>query len=108
VVRDDDDVKALVTARSQSDRDTSAEYIEVAGRKLFRLKEGVESFFTPDTDDPGALARVQSTIPVMLEASYHVPKGKNVLYLDGHVAFVRYGTFPCTRTVEEALCLPLE
>jgi prepilin-type processing-associated H-X9-DG protein len=29
----------------------------------------------------------------------HVPGGSNVLYMDGHVEFVRYpGTYPVTRT----------
>jgi prepilin-type processing-associated H-X9-DG protein len=38
-----------------------------------------------------------ATIPVLIDFAVHVPNGGNVLYLDGHVEFVRYGTkFPMT------------
>lgn len=63
-----------------------------------RLREGVERFFVTDINDPTRSAAAQSSIPTMWDmlapgASMfnHVPGGCNVLYLDGHVAFVRYG-----------------
>ncbi len=83
-----------------------------------RLKEGIERFFITDINNPAAGAQAQSTLPVMFDAwstgfnllnntpagisGYnHVPGGGNVLYMDGHVAFVRQGTeypFPPVRT----------
>jgi prepilin-type N-terminal cleavage/methylation domain-containing protein/prepilin-type processing-associated H-X9-DG protein len=64
---------------------------------VFRLREGIERFMITDINNPGASARAQSDIFVMwditstIAAQYnHVPGGSNVLYLDGHVQFIRY------------------
>lgn len=76
------------------------------------VKEGIERFFVTDINNPAASSMAQSTIPVMWDAwasgqnfsvtgardagaaavsSFnHVPGGSNVLYMDGHVRFVRY------------------
>ena len=41
-------------------------------------------------DDPASM-------PVLIEYSVHVPNGGSVLYLDGHVEFLKHGTkFPMT------------
>jgi prepilin-type N-terminal cleavage/methylation domain-containing protein/prepilin-type processing-associated H-X9-DG protein len=80
-----------------------------------RLKEGVDRFLITDINNPGAGAKGQSTIAVMWDAwatvvneegdqrwtqrgdtaptlrFNHVPGGANVLYMDGHVEFVRLG-----------------
>jgi len=76
-----------------------------------RLKEGIERFLITDINNPAASAQAQSTIPVMWDAwspqiTYyaeavggdagvarynHVPGGSNVLYLDGHTEFLKYG-----------------
>ena len=74
----------------------------LTGRTIFRLREGIERFFITDINDPGASARAQSQVVVMfdlvsniVEDFNHVPGGSNVLYLDGHVEFLRYpGRFP--------------
>ncbi len=76
---------------------------------LPRLREGIERFFITDINNPAAGARSQSTLPVMWDAwgnNYvvpgltigdsvalfnHVPGGSNVLYMDGHVEFVKSG-----------------
>ncbi len=76
-----------------------------------RLKDGIERFFITDINNPGAGARAQSEIPIMWDAwatdynilaqmgqantgavTYfnHLPGGSNVLWMDGHVEFVRY------------------
>ncbi|MBX7256684.1 MAG: DUF1559 domain-containing protein [Candidatus Hydrogenedentes bacterium] len=73
-----------------------------------RLREGIERFFISDINNPAASAQAQSTIPIMLDswadqgpfvsingdnavARYnHVPGGSNVLYMDGHVEFLKY------------------
>ena len=79
------------------------------GSTLYRLREGIERFMITDINNPAASARAQSEIAVMWDvvnvriqndsgASFnHVPGGGNVLYLDGHVTFIRYereGEFP--------------
>jgi prepilin-type N-terminal cleavage/methylation domain-containing protein/prepilin-type processing-associated H-X9-DG protein len=69
------------------------------GTTLFRLREGIERFLITDINAPGASARAQSEIEIMWDHAAqvgstksfnHIPGGSNVLYLDGHVAFVRY------------------
>ncbi|HOZ45042.1 MAG TPA: DUF1559 domain-containing protein [Candidatus Hydrogenedentes bacterium] len=87
------------------------------GETVYRLREGIERFFTADIADPGATTMAQTELPVMwdffasaethtqggegggIEKFNHVPGGCNVLYMDGHVEFVRYGTetFPVTQ-----------
>ena len=74
------------------------------GTRLYRLREGVERFFIErlglDINDPGASARIQSMIPLLIERiGNHVPDGGNVLFLDGHVEFIRYpGKWPMTES----------
>ena len=76
------------------------------GSSIYRLKEGVERFLITDINNPGGGAMAQSMIPIMwdifsmrqgteamarsLALSSHVPGGSNVLYLDGHVEFIKY------------------
>jgi prepilin-type N-terminal cleavage/methylation domain-containing protein/prepilin-type processing-associated H-X9-DG protein len=75
-----------------------------------RLREGVERFAITDINNPAASAQAQSTLSVMFDTfgrpsdnavmvgglNYnHLPGGCNVLYMDGHVEFMRYNTeFP--------------
>jgi prepilin-type N-terminal cleavage/methylation domain-containing protein/prepilin-type processing-associated H-X9-DG protein len=65
--------------------------------QVFRLREGIERFLITDVNNPGASARAQSAIFVAwdltstIAADYnHVPGGSNVMYLDGHVDFLRF------------------
>jgi prepilin-type N-terminal cleavage/methylation domain-containing protein/prepilin-type processing-associated H-X9-DG protein len=68
------------------------------GSTVYRLKEGVERFMITDINNPAASSRAQSELAVMWdeisadEASHfnHVPGGCNVLFMDGHVEFLRY------------------
>jgi prepilin-type N-terminal cleavage/methylation domain-containing protein/prepilin-type processing-associated H-X9-DG protein len=71
-----------------------------------RLREGIERFFITDINNPAASSKAQSEIFVMYddisaaEIKYfnHVPGGGNVLYMDGHVGFVKYpGESPVSR-----------
>lgn len=64
---------------------------------LMRLREGIERFFITDINDPSASSVAQSEMAIMwdnLSADVvhfnHVPGGANVLYMDGHVEFVRW------------------
>lgn len=85
-------------------------------RSYRQLKEGIERFFVTDINNPAGSARAQSSIPCMMDAwaqdtgwwmafagiedkgiakFNHVPGGSNVLYMDGHCEFIKYGAkFP--------------
>ncbi len=74
-----------------------------ASNTLFRLRAGIERFLITNINAPAASARGASTVPIMWDHVStkvidfaHVPGGANVLYLDGHVEFLRYpaDTFP--------------
>jgi prepilin-type N-terminal cleavage/methylation domain-containing protein/prepilin-type processing-associated H-X9-DG protein len=79
----------------------------------YQLREGIERFFITDINNPAASATAQSEIPVMwdcwadtstnygvapsegntaigIQIFNHVPGGCNVLYMDGHVEFVKH------------------
>ena len=72
-----------------------------------RLREGIERFFITDINNPGAGAQAQTNIVVMMDSisQYggdqpgvgtdtarfnHSPGGSNILFMDGHVRFIRY------------------
>ena len=70
-----------------------------------RLREGIERFAITDINNPASAAMVQSQLVVMFDTfgSFadsgmtaggvvfnHIPGGSNVLYMDGHVEFIRY------------------
>lgn len=70
------------------------------------LREGIERFFITDINNPAASAQAQSTLFVMWDhyssgitnmqstgggqmRFNHIPGGSNVLYMDGHVEYVK-------------------
>jgi len=67
---------------------------------IYRLREGIERFMITDINNPGASSKAQSSIWIMLDTFSaggvaadlfnHIPGGCNVLYMDGHVEFIRY------------------
>ena len=76
---------------------------------VYRLREGIERFMITDINNPAGSAKAQSELPVMWDAYgrndnwdagaqgrgatvvfNHIPGGINVLYMDGHVEFLRY------------------
>ncbi|HEX73024.1 MAG TPA: hypothetical protein ENN65_06885, partial [Candidatus Hydrogenedentes bacterium] len=66
---------------------------------IYRLREGVERFMITDINNPGASAMAQSSLWVMADTMgaagamkyfNHLPGGCNVLFMDGHVEFIRY------------------
>ncbi|OQB33194.1 MAG: Fimbrial protein precursor [Candidatus Hydrogenedentes bacterium ADurb.Bin170] len=80
--------------------------------KVLRLREGIERFLITDINNASGSNSGQSAIPVMWDTYgnptdsnataggvvfNHIPGGCNVLYMDGHAAFVRYPVqFPIT------------
>ena len=79
------------------------------GNMVYRLREGIERFLVTDINNPAGSAVAQSSVWVCADAcagayvAYadqagknavslfnHVPGGGNVLYLDGHVEFIKY------------------
>ncbi|MCA1900720.1 MAG: DUF1559 domain-containing protein [Candidatus Hydrogenedens sp.] len=68
---------------------------------VYRLREGIERFLITDINNPATAAQAQSSVFIMLDQLgsggttvffNHIPGGCNVLYLDGHVEFIRYPT----------------
>lgn len=87
-----------------------------------RLREGIERFAITDINNPAASAKAQSEIVVMFDTFgnptdavntaggvvfNHMPGGCNVLYMDGHVEFIRYPTkFPIIEDKENNRGIP--
>ncbi len=85
------------------------------GSTVYRLKEGIERFMITDINNPAGSAASQSTIPVYCDSIAsaekggggklqfiprynHIPGGANVLYMDGHVEFLKYeAKYPINR-----------
>ena len=66
---------------------------------VYRLRYGIERFLMTDIDNPASGAVASSKILVMwdnvarnVDEFNHVPGGGNILYLDGHVEFKKYGS----------------
>jgi len=94
------------------------------GTTLYRLREGIERFMITDINNPAASAVAQSSVAVMFDAIAaagtatagaptggvakfnHVPGGCNVLFMDGHVEFIKYpGKFPVDSRVAAFIAL---
>ncbi|MBI2434200.1 MAG: DUF1559 domain-containing protein [Candidatus Hydrogenedentes bacterium] len=81
--------------------------LETGGVKLgLRLREGIERFLITDINNPAASSEAQSEIWIMFDdvnagnvsLMNHIPGGGNVLYMDGHVGFIKYpGETPFSR-----------
>ncbi len=97
---------------------------------FLHLREGVERFLITDINNPAGSAKAQTEVVVMYDMAMsnsgtlydetcpgpphtasvradlfnHLPGGSNILYMDGHVTFVRYpaefsaSTWPMTKT----------
>ena len=67
---------------------------------IYRLREGIERFLITDINNAAGSAKAQSELPVLwdrieaagsnLQYFNHIPGGSNVLFMDGHVQFLRY------------------
>lgn len=75
------------------------------------LKEGIERFLIEDINNPSRTSKSSSQIPIMFDrvdlnvvGFNHVPGGGNLLFLDGHVEFVKYPSlemYPVSRAWAE-------
>ena len=80
---------------------------------FYRLREGVGQLLPIDRNDPMANAKMQARIPIMWDKTKnsskglvfnHLPGGANVLFMDGHVEFLRYpGNWPLTKRAAEII-----
>ena len=85
--------------------------------KVYRLREGLEKIFVTDANNPSAIAKVKSEVWVMHDKAHlnpeytnHRPEGSNVLFLDGHVEYMRYmnkpsDTPPVSSAIAEAYAM---
>ncbi|HEX73187.1 MAG TPA: DUF1559 domain-containing protein [Candidatus Hydrogenedentes bacterium] len=75
------------------------------GATVYRIREGIERFLITDINNPAPSATAQSEVFVMYDTISrnvryfnHVPGGANVLFIDGHVEFIRYpGAAPVSK-----------
>jgi len=84
------------------------EDLSVGSKTAFRLREGIERFLITDINNPAASAKGQSEIYIYWDEAQwdnksgfnHRPGGSNVLYMDGHVEFIKYpGESPVSRAM---------
>lgn len=72
----------------------------------YRLREGIERFLITDINNAGAGHKSSSDVSMMFDQIIppgttdgtirfnHIPGGANVLFMDGHVEFMKYGKAP--------------
>ncbi|MDX9974797.1 MAG: DUF1559 domain-containing protein, partial [FCB group bacterium] len=78
--------------------------IDTETHLAMHVKEGIERFMITDINNTGNSAQAQSSIPIMWDHATvgkdsgevsgagfnHIPGGANILFMDGHVEFVKY------------------
>ena len=69
--------------------------------QIYRFREGIERFFITDINNPAGSTQAQSELAMIWDVTStevsifnHIPGGCNVLYMDGHVEFLRYSPTP--------------
>jgi prepilin-type N-terminal cleavage/methylation domain-containing protein/prepilin-type processing-associated H-X9-DG protein len=89
-------------ARKAADSDldcVAAGFGNGGGDVIYRIREGIERFLITNINNAAQSAQAQSTVWIMMDLlgntgaiQYfnHVPGGCNVLYMDGHVGWIRY------------------
>ena len=86
---------------TDEDAEVAEGFGNAGGTTVYRLREGIERFLITNINDPAGSAVAQSEVYIMFDTIAdrvdlfnHVPGGSNVLFLDGHVEFIRYPTEP--------------
>jgi len=81
--------------------------------KIYRLREGIQQFLITDVNDIAAAQSATSQVAVMWDEAmamqtngdvkfHHLPGGCNVLYMDGHVNFLKYPQGQAYGTIDSA------
>jgi prepilin-type N-terminal cleavage/methylation domain-containing protein/prepilin-type processing-associated H-X9-DG protein len=98
-------IAALAPMVTTPDEDQTLPHPVLGDVTVHRLREGIERFLVSDINNPAATSKAQSELAVMWDVIMtvpehfnHIPGGANVLFMDGHVEFLRYpsDTFPVT------------
>ncbi len=95
------DIYTLLNAGTEDAAKSVSEDISKVGVTMYRFREGIERFLITDINNPAASAKAQSELSVLSDnvntqpgdkgAQFnHLPGGANVLYMDGHVQFLKY------------------
>jgi prepilin-type processing-associated H-X9-DG protein len=114
-ILDKHETDLLTYGTNNFDEDLHFDHEDRGSMTVYRLKEGIERFFITDINNPAASSKAQSEIAVMYDTTAtdvtqsstwdttyslynHVPGGANVLYMDGHVEFLKYpDKYPVSR-----------
>lgn len=102
------EMQQRLSSNDPSSLDAMDEDISPSGMSttVYRFREGIERFLITDINNPAASAQAQSSLSVLSDTINadmgdasgqfnHLPGGSNVLYMDGHVEFVKYpGPWP--------------
>lgn len=99
-----DDFSLAKPTRGEEAAVIDKDFTLIDGQTMYRLREGVERFMITDINNPAASAKAQSEISVFMDELStdvhefnHIPGGANVLFMDGHVEFIKYpGAWPVT------------
>ena len=101
---------AAVNAIFASPLNVGAPHGNGQGANVQRLREGIEPFLITDINNAAGSAKAQSNIWIMTDllatniaAFNHVPGGCNILFMDGHSAFIKYpGEMPVGKNMAAA------
>jgi len=96
-----------LNAVTSQDADVGSGNGNGGGETVLHLREGVERFLITDINNPAGSAKAQSEIYIMWDRTsaaadefIHLPGGSNVLYMDGHVKFIKYpGDAPLSKNM---------
>ena len=111
------DAARMIDVDAPLDKTSWVGYGNGGGNTIYRLREGIERFLITDINNAGSGNVAQSSLWIMFDTIgagvagplfNHIPGGCNVLYMDGHVEFVKYtgvsGLNATTAEVQMANC----
>lgn len=96
-----DEHAAELRAEADKDRTVTLGNGNGGGETVYRVRSGIDRFMITDINNAGKSAKSESELFVMFdnvaifsEQFNHIPGGGNVLYMDGHVSWIRYPDAP--------------